>query len=92
MVKLSAMCIVPIYDDSSKSTGPRLLSPSQCYFKSKSNHPLYSKLFAFVDFGTSANSFLNACGAKGEPSVEDIVTVLLKDPRKFFQLAGGQDK
>ena len=86
------MCIVPIYDDSSKSTGPRLLSPSQCYFKGEFAHQLYSKLFAFVDFGSSANSFLNACGTKGEPSVEDVVTVLLEDPRRFFDLAGGRNK
>ena len=86
------MCIVPTYDDSSISSDPRLLSPSQCYFKGEFNHQLYSKLFAFVDFGSSANSFLSACGTKGEPSVEDVVTVLLKDPQRFFDLAGGRNK
>ena len=86
------MCIVPIPDGSSGSTGFQLLSPNQCYTKGKSSDRLRSKLFAFVDFGTSANSFLNACGMKGEPSVEDIALVLLKDPQQFFQLAEGQNR
>ena len=86
------MRIVPTRDDSPESTGFRLLPPNRCYFNSKSNHHLYSKLFAFVDFGTSANNFLNACGTKAEPSVEDIVTTMLKDPQQFFAFAGGWDR
>jgi len=86
------MRIVPIPDDSPKSTGPRLLPPNQCYFKGEFGGQFHSKLFVFVDFGTSANSFLKACGTKGEPSVEEIALILLRDPRKFFQLAEGRDK
>jgi len=86
------MCIVPVLDGSPGSTGPCLVPPNQCYIKSKSSDQLHSKLFVFVDFGTSANSFLNACGMKGEPSVEDLTLTLLKDPQQFFQLVGGQDK
>ena len=84
------MCIVPTHDPG--STSPRMLPPNQCYIKGKSNHQLYSKLFVFVDFGPSANSFMNACGVRGEPSVEDIAASLMKDPRRFFELADGQDK
>ena len=86
------MRIIPTHGDSPDSTDPQLMPPNQCYFKGESNHQLYSKLFTFVDFGTSANSFLNACGTKGEPSVEDIVMILLRDPQKFLQLIGGRDK
>ena len=86
------MQIVPTPNEFSKSAGPRLLPPSQCYFKGESSDRLHSKLFAFVDFGTSANSFLKACGMKGGPSVEDITRVLLKDPQGFFELAEGRDK
>lgn len=86
------MRIVPTPDNSSKVASPRLLPPSQCYFKGESSGQFHSKLFVFVDFGTSANSFLKACGTKGEPSVEEIVLILLKDPREFFQLAEGRDK
>ena len=86
------MRIVPIPEDSLKSTGPRLFQPNQCYFKSESSNQFHSKLFPFVDFGTPANSFLKACGTKREPSVEDIALILLNDPRRFFQLANGRDK
>ena len=86
------MHIVPTPDGSSESMGFQLLPPNQCYVRGKSSDKLRSKLFAFVDLGTSANSFLNACGMKGEPSVEDIALVLLEDPQRFFQLAEGHDR
>ena len=68
------------------------MPPNKCYFRGKSNNQFYSKLFVFVDFGTSANSFLNACGTKGEPSVEDIAVLLLEDPWQFLQSIEGWDK
>ena len=86
------MCIVPTPNKSPESASPQLLQPNQCYFKGESSPQFHSKLFVFVDFGTSANSFLKACGTKGEPSVEEIAQVLLKDPRGFFELAGGLDR
>lgn len=86
------MRIVPTLNESPDSKGPRFLPPSQCYFKGESSGQFHSKLFVFVDFGTSGNSFLKACGTKGEPSVEEIAQILLKDPRGFFQLAEGRDK
>ena len=86
------MHIVPTFDDSPGSTDPLMLPPNQCYFRGESCCKLYSKLFVFVDFGTSANNFLKACGTKGEPSVEEIALILLKDPQNFFQLAGGQER
>lgn len=84
--------MVPTPNDSPSSTGPRFLPPTQCYFKGESSGQFHSKLFVFVDFGTSGNSFLKACGTKGEPSVEEIALILLKDPRAFFDLAEGRDK
>ena len=86
------MRIVPAPDTSPGPASPRLLPPSQCYFKGESSGQFHSKLFIFVDFGTSGNSFLKACGTKGEPSVEEIAQILLKDPRGFFELAEGRDK
>jgi hypothetical protein len=81
------MRIVPVPGDPI-----RLLPPSQCYFKGESCNQLHLKLFHFVDLGTSANSFLEACGTKGEPPVEEIALVLLRDPREFFRLAEDRDK
>jgi hypothetical protein len=45
-----------------------------------------------VDFGTLANNFLSACGSKSQPSVGEVIQILLADPRKFYELAGGRDK
>lgn len=45
-----------------------------------------------MDFGPSANSFLSACGSKQEPSVEEVASILVADPRKFYDLAGGYEK
>ncbi|KAI0060543.1 hypothetical protein BV25DRAFT_1908367 [Artomyces pyxidatus] len=69
----------------------RQLCPSQCYFAGSSGAEFHSKLFVFVDFGARANSFLTACGTKREPSVEEIVQILLANPRQFYQLAEGRD-
>jgi hypothetical protein len=49
-------------------------------------------LFVFVDFGPSANSFLSACGSKQEPSVEELASILVTDPRRFYDLTGGYEK
>ncbi|KAI0670652.1 hypothetical protein C8Q78DRAFT_1037269 [Trametes maxima] len=69
----------------------RHLLPTQCYFKGDSQAQFHSKLFTFVDFGTTANTFLGACGVKHEPSVEEVAKILLDNPRRFYELAGGKD-
>jgi hypothetical protein len=79
-----------------KSTGDtgiiiKRLQPNQC-FLGATNSELYSKLFAFVDFGARANVFLRACGARQEPSVKDFAQLLLAEPRKIYKLANGREK
>jgi hypothetical protein len=78
-----------------KSTGDngiiKKLQPNQC-FLGAANSELYSKLFAFVDFGARANVFLGACGARQEPSVEDFAQLLLAEPRRIYKLANGREK
>ena len=69
-----------------------MLTPKDCYFKRDNSENLHSKLFVFVDFGTKANAFLSACGTKHEPSVEEIVQILLADPKRFYNLSGGKDR
>lgn len=84
--------MIPVEIGSSKSGNPiRLLTPKQCYFKGDSNAQVHSKLFTFIDFGPG-NDFLSACGVKREPSVEEIANILLENPRRFFELAGGKEK
>ncbi|EIW60639.1 uncharacterized protein TRAVEDRAFT_119941 [Trametes versicolor FP-101664 SS1] len=69
----------------------RHLPPTQCYFKGDSQAQFHSKLFTFVDFGTTANAFLSACGVKHEPSVEEVAKILLDNPRRFYELAEGRE-
>lgn len=70
----------------------RWLVPTQCYLGQVSKERFHSKLFVFVDFGTAGNAFLTACGAKQEPSVEEVTKILLDDPHRFYELAHGPNK
>ena len=66
------------------------LTPVDCYIgkSTKQKHDLYSKLFHFVDLGQKAIQFLRACGAKDEPSEEDVAKYLVENPDEFYKLAG----
>ncbi|TFK25484.1 hypothetical protein FA15DRAFT_703591 [Coprinopsis marcescibilis] len=90
--KLSTTPLVPIKNVKDKA-GPTfyLLPPSQCYLQANKD-VIHSKLFTFVDFGGAANSFLMACGARQEPSVDEIAKVLLQDPRAFYALCEGPEQ
>lgn len=70
----------------------RWLPPNQCYFAGDARAQFHSKLFTFVDFGSRANAFLSACGTRHEPSVEEVIKILLDDPHQFYELADGRDK
>lgn len=87
---ISGLPIVPTQVESG-SQALRWLSPSQCYLGGASKAQFHSKLFVFVDFGPSANSFLSVCGSKQEPSVEEVASILVADPRRFYDLAGGYE-
>ncbi|EDR11411.1 uncharacterized protein LACBIDRAFT_313549 [Laccaria bicolor S238N-H82] len=87
---LSQVSFVPVCSENGLE-GPcvRHLSPTQCYLGGEAKDRFHSKLFVFVDFGGAANTFLIACGARHEPSVEEIAKKLLADPREFYKLAQG---
>ncbi|KNZ80421.1 Sacsin [Termitomyces sp. J132] len=84
--RMSQMKIVPVPSEDGKS---RWLQPTRCYFGGDNQGKFHSKLFVFVSFGLLANSFLTACGTKHEPSVEEVVQILLENPHKFFASAEG---
>ncbi|KAI0046331.1 hypothetical protein FA95DRAFT_1398210 [Auriscalpium vulgare] len=88
--RLSETKFVPAKASGDKSL-VRTLRPNQCYFAGASGATFHTKFFIFVDFGVKANSFLTACGTKSEPSVEEIVQILLADPRQFLALATSRD-
>ncbi|KAL0072840.1 hypothetical protein AAF712_000603 [Marasmius tenuissimus] len=83
--KLSQLPIIPI-SIQEKNTIYR--PPNQCYFGQEAQQTFHSKLFVFIDFGQVANSFLNACGVKPQPTTDEVAQILLNDPGNFYQLAG----
>lgn len=95
---LSTLPIVPVRAQQGESKAPhdqaqfQMHPPKDCYFKRDADQSFHSKFFVFVDFGAKANTFLSACGTKHEPSAEEIVQILLREPRRFYQLAGGKDR
>ncbi|KAA1478156.1 hypothetical protein DENSPDRAFT_659742 [Dentipellis sp. KUC8613] len=89
--RLAVLPFVPTKSSASKGSAVTRLSPNQCYFTGSSGDNLHSKLFTFVDFGTRANAFLSACGTRQEPSVDEIVKILLSNPRNFYELAGSKE-
>ncbi|KAG6857275.1 hypothetical protein H0H87_007108 [Tephrocybe sp. NHM501043] len=84
--RMSQLKIVPI---PSKDDTLRWLEPNRCYFGGDAQGKFHSKLFVFVSFGLLANGFLTACGTKHEPSVEEVVQILLEDPHRFYASAEG---
>jgi len=54
----------------------QLHRPSEVYFAKRENtNELYGSAFTFVDFGEKANTFLQYCGVKSEPSVKGELNV-----------------
>jgi hypothetical protein len=88
--ELAYMPFVPVTSTGDEGIIKRL-QPNQC-FLGTANSELYSKLFAFLDFGARANVFLGACGARQEPSVEDFAQLLLTESRRIYKLANGREK
>lgn len=100
LTRLSMLAFVPATTEaavegsekSPKTAQLRMMTPKQCYFKRTADQSFHSKLFVFVDFGSKANGFLSACGTKHEPSIEEIVQILLEDPKRFYRLCEGKDR
>lgn len=88
--QLNSLSKIPIVPSKGSGSQPvRWLAPSRCYLGKPTGGEFHSKLFIFVDFGNNANRFLSACGSKNEPSVEEVAEILLADPRRFYDTAGG---
>ena len=84
------MPFVPV-DTTGDKVDTKRLRPIQCFLGKQHSGP-HSNLFAFVDFGTRGNQFLECCGAKQKPSIEDIAQISLADPRGAYELANGREK
>jgi hypothetical protein len=54
-----------------------LYKPTEVYFAKRENaNELYGSAFTFVDFGETANTFLQYCGVRSEPSVNGVYDYL----------------
>ncbi|KAK2467792.1 hypothetical protein APHAL10511_000087 [Amanita phalloides] len=87
--ELSCMPIVPHDVQANGSETQSYIPPIRCYFSDNNKTAYLSKLFVFVDFGVTANSFLAVCGAKRQPTVDEIAQILLEDPDRFYAMTGG---
>jgi hypothetical protein len=65
------------------------LSPRHCYLGSST---MYGDIFDFVDFGQPANHFLQACGAKNEPTKLEIAQLAAGEPARLLSVLRSPDK
>ncbi|KAK3823316.1 MAG: hypothetical protein J3Q66DRAFT_437699 [Benniella sp.] len=79
--KLKTEKFIPLDD-----TGESLADPQSCYFY-REDLP-YRDLLATVNFGSSANRFLKACGVKEEPKPIDLAQLVARSPEKFLRHEG----
>ncbi len=74
-----------------------LLRPSEVFFRPTSEsasevYELYKSFFHFIDYGKQGNAFLEACGVKQQPSVDQLANLIVQDPRRFLKLAGSSSR
>ena len=88
------MPFVPVVTDEKPKGRIQMHRPTECYFggEARAQAQLHSKLFIFIDFGQRANAFLRFCGVKNEPTIDEIGRLLIADPKRFFDLAGGLER
>lgn len=65
------------------------LSPRHCYL---GNSTIYGEIFDFVDFGSSANAFLSACGSKTEPTKLEIAQLAAGEPARLLSVLQSSEK
>ncbi|KAK0530554.1 hypothetical protein OC834_003269 [Tilletia horrida] len=84
---------IPVRSSGAGSTGQvEMVSPTFAFFRSSRVDNLsYKDVFTFIDFGEVASYFLRNCGVTDEPTIEEVTQKLIRDPRRFFQLAGSSD-
>ncbi|KAI1080641.1 hypothetical protein F5B20DRAFT_538419 [Whalleya microplaca] len=65
------------------------LGPRHCYL---GNSTMYGEIFDFVDFGSSANAFLSACGSKTEPTKLEIAQLAAGEPARLLSVLQSPEK
>lgn len=70
-------------------TGVVHIRPPHCYLGSSST---YGDIFDFVDFGSSANTFLFKCGAKNEPTKIEIARLACGEPARLLSVLQSSER
>ncbi|KAL2760855.1 hypothetical protein ACRALDRAFT_1045993 [Sodiomyces alcalophilus JCM 7366] len=98
LTRLKDAPIVPVHrsqapDGHEKSgagtTSVTHISPQRCYLGSSTT---YGDIFDFVDFGTDANAFLFKCGAKTEPTKQEIAHLACSEPARLLSTLQSSEK
>jgi len=75
---------VPVHSRTPDSKTPiRHLPPRLCFLGDGAGNK-YTEIFAYVDFGRDANSFLLKCGSKHEPSTLELAQLVVREPARIF--------
>ena len=89
---LTKASFVPVKSRSpSLKDSNRFLPPRLC-FLGAGNDDRYSEIFDYVDFGSTANSFLLRCGSKHEPSTQELAQLVVREPARVFTVFESPDR
>ncbi|OTB07713.1 hypothetical protein M426DRAFT_52940 [Hypoxylon sp. CI-4A] len=75
--------------DGKRRSGQIYLRPRNCYLGSSMT---YQEIFDFVDFGSSANAFLSACGSKTEPTKLEVAQLAASEPARLLSVLQSPEK
>lgn len=82
LASLRASRIIPI---ESRGGAPKYVVPNFCFLRSRDDTGhVWEKVFDFVDFGETANRFLEALGVKHRPDPTQIAHILAHEPRRIY--------
>ena len=73
--------IVPVQPSSTAPSERRWLPPRLCFLGDGGR---YNGILDYVDFGTTANTFLLRCGSKYEPSASELAQLIIREPARVF--------
>lgn len=99
LTKLSIIPFIRVRDTRNPAAINTILCrPNEIFFRPQDDssttsnlYSVYQRVFLYVDYGSVANAFLEACGVKRQPSIEQLAGLMVGDPAKFLRLAQTKD-
>ncbi|KIJ09990.1 hypothetical protein PAXINDRAFT_16966 [Paxillus involutus ATCC 200175] len=88
---VSDMEIIPVQDarlaaPGTESCNLSYVAPNKCFYGAPNDANMHHRLiFTFVNYGETANGFLETCRAKPNPDCSDIVQAMIEDPHGYLQ-------